>query len=221
MRPRCPKGLTKEALKKAPGSPTCNLWRQDGLHSGKIEADLTRGQSLLQQALESLGQLRDEAATSVLEPTQHPQQQMDVEDPEEEFQRLRVQVAESEESRAQKVRVPLTPTLDLAPLHLGVARLRSASEGDAHSHRCGRFSSAQVSQQAKHPTRDFQSFSECCAGVRLLFLNQSLLCQLQCRISMLCTGRLEIGGAPAVVDMNVDDSDRESQAPCQAADTQF
>ena len=46
----------------------------------KIQADLSREQSLLQQVLESLERLRDEGATSVPEPTHRPQEQMDAAD---------------------------------------------------------------------------------------------------------------------------------------------
>ena len=95
----------------------------------KIQAGLTREQVLLQQAMESLERLRDEAASSVPEQVRRPQTPMDVENPEEEVRRLRAQVAELqheratrqevEESKAKKARVLSTSTLDLAPIHSG------------------------------------------------------------------------------------------------------
>ena len=101
----------------------------------KIQADLTREQVLLQQAMESLERLRDEAASSVPEQVRRPQAPMDVEDSEEEVRRLRAQVAELqqeraarqevEESKAKKARVLSTPTLDLAPIHSGGSRSAS------------------------------------------------------------------------------------------------
>ena len=108
--------------------------REDGSRVG-------REKTSLQQALVSLERLRDEAANSVSEPPHNsrpPQAQMDVEDPEEEIQRLRAQVGElqqervaghkTEESLAQKARILSTPALDLAPLHSGAAGSRSASD---------------------------------------------------------------------------------------------
>ena len=100
----------------------------------KIQVDLTREQSLLHQALESLERLRDEAANSVPEPMPRPQEQMDIEDPAEEVRRLRAQIAELqhdraakqevEENRAKKARILSTPPLDLSPIHSGVVGAR-------------------------------------------------------------------------------------------------
>ena len=83
--------------------------------------------------------LRDEAASSVLEPMPRAQEQMDVEDPAEEVRRLRAQVAELqhdraakqevEENRAKKARILSMPPLDLTPIHSGVGGgARSASD---------------------------------------------------------------------------------------------
>ena len=92
----------------------------------KMQSDLSREQSLLQGALENLEQLRDEAATSVEEPVHRHSAQMVVEDPGEEVQRLRAQVAElhqeratkqkAEESRTKKTLVLSARVLDLTPL---------------------------------------------------------------------------------------------------------
>ena len=68
----------KEALLKA--REQSRLWENDSTlkfiqrsrtRIDKIQADLTREQGLLQQAMESLERLRDEAASSVPEPVRH------------------------------------------------------------------------------------------------------------------------------------------------------
>ena len=51
---------------------TLKLIQRSRARIEEIQADLTREQSLLQQALGSVERLRDEAATSVLEPTRRP-----------------------------------------------------------------------------------------------------------------------------------------------------
>ena len=117
---------------------TLKLIQRSRTRIEKIQADLTREQVLLQQAMESLEWLRDEVASSVPEQVRRPQAPMDVEDPEEEVRRLRAQVAELqheraarqevEESKAKKARVLSTPTLDLVPIHSGAAGWRHASD---------------------------------------------------------------------------------------------
>ena len=69
----------------------------------KIQVDLTR-EALLQQPMESLERLRDEAVSSVPEPVRRPQAPMHVGDPEEEVRRLRAQVAELQHERAARPR---------------------------------------------------------------------------------------------------------------------
>ena len=129
----------KEALKKARDQCPALPIRA---RIEKIQADLTREQHLLQQALESLQRLRDDTNNSVLGPSPNgrPPVPMDVENPVEEVQRLRAQVAElqqerasgqeTDESRAKKARilsVP-TPTLDVGPVHGVVGGSSRASD---------------------------------------------------------------------------------------------
>ena len=97
----------KEALKKARDQcrvlpigerldSTLKFVQRSRARIEKIQADLTREQHLMQQALESLQRLRDEAINSVpnLTPNGRPPVPMDVENPVEEVRRLRVQVAD-------------------------------------------------------------------------------------------------------------------------------
>ena len=71
----------------------------------KIQADFTREQVLLQQAMGSLERLRDEAASSVPEQVRRPQAPMDVENPEEEVRKPKAQVAELQHERAARQEV--------------------------------------------------------------------------------------------------------------------
>ena len=149
-----PEGLPiKEALKKARDQSralpigerldsTLKFVQRSRARIEKIQADLTREQHLLQQALESLQRLRDEAINSVPDstPNGRPPVPMDVENPVEEVRRLRAQVAElqqarasgqeTDESRAKKARtlsVP-TPALDVGPVHGVVGGSSRASD---------------------------------------------------------------------------------------------
>ena len=148
-----PEGLPiKEALKKARDQcralpigerldSTLKFVQRSRARIEKIQADLTREQHLLQQALESLQRLRDEAINSVPDPSPNgrPPVPMDVENSVEEVRRLRAQVAdlqqeralgqETDESRAKKARtlsVP-TPALGVGPAH-GVGGSSRASD---------------------------------------------------------------------------------------------
>ena len=103
----------KEALKKAQDQcrvllvgerldSTLKFIQRSQARIKKMEAELGREKTLLQQALVSRERLGDEAANSVSEPPAHsrpPQAQMDVEDSEEEIRRLRAQVAELQQER--------------------------------------------------------------------------------------------------------------------------
>ena len=97
--------------------PTLKFIQRSQARIEKMQDELGREKTLLEQALVSLERLRDEAANSVSEPPHNsrpPQAKMVVEDSEEEIRRLRAQVAElqqervagheTEESRAKKAR---------------------------------------------------------------------------------------------------------------------
>ena len=95
----------------------------------KQQAELNREQDLLQQALVNLERLREEAAISVAQQQSHAQQ-MHVEDPNEELQRLRAQVADMqaerdaqdvEATRTKKARTLSSPSADLVSIQSGGA----------------------------------------------------------------------------------------------------
>ena len=113
------------------------------IHSGvshQDREDSSRPHSRTKSVATSHGDFGTVARRScfVPEPARRPQAPRDVEDPQEEVRRLRVQVAdlqheraarqEVEESKAKKARVLSTPTLDLAPIHSGATGLRNASD---------------------------------------------------------------------------------------------
>ena len=179
-----------------------------------IQADLTRQQVPLQQAMESFERLRDETASSVPEQVRRPQASMDVEDPEEaklaELQHERAASQEVEESKAKKARVLSTPTLDLAPIHSGAASSRNAhimqnfiddvgSRYGLRGTRVGEASNPGPPKFLWRLRRGISSMSEPAstmpASVRDIHGHKAL----------------EGGAVPEVVDMSLDDSDHESR----------
>ena len=99
----------------------------------KIQAELRREQTLLHQALGSLARMQDKAANSVSEPPHNSRWMSRTQ--KEEIRRLRAQVAELQHERVVGHEILSTPALELAPLHSGAARSRSASNliSAAHS----------------------------------------------------------------------------------------
>ena len=108
----------------------------------KQQAELSREQDLLQQALVNLERPREEAAISVAQHAsgQSHAQQMHVEVPNEELQRLRAQVAdmqaerdaiqEVEATRTKKARTLSSPSADLVSIQSGgVGCVRTQSDG--------------------------------------------------------------------------------------------
>ena len=112
----------------------------------KMEAELGREKTLLQQALVSLERLRDEAANSVSEPPHNsrpPQTQMDVEGPEEEVWGLRAQVAECSKSEWRRVvprRLGFCPHQRwICPIAFWSSKITQHVKFDAEPHQCSRF----------------------------------------------------------------------------------
>ena len=142
--------------------PAC--WREVGFHpevhpkiAGQDREDPSRPhpRTVSSAAVE---RLRDEAASSVPEPTPRPQEQMDVEDPAEGVRRLRAQIAElrhdraakqeAEENRAKKARILSTPPLAFVPDSFWSGRSAQwCLRCDVNSHRCRRFC---IARSSKH-----------------------------------------------------------------------